>query len=135
MCTDEPALQDGSRQNHHRKEKRGESCGPFYPDSYWQTSPKLMRLHVPGKTAGVQIPCVGILTSFGSGGGARGGRRSVVMALEKCHALGSLLRLRGDLEVPCGSGKVKCSAVWRGGSRRLRGRQVMNGRDAEKPWD
>lgn len=57
------------------------------------------------------------------------------MALEKCHALGSLLRLGGDLEVPCGSGKVKCSAVWRGGSRRLRGRQVMNGRDAEKPWD
>lgn len=57
------------------------------------------------------------------------------MALEKCHALGSLLRLQGDLEVPCGSGKVKCSAVWRGGSRRLRGRQVMNGRDAEKPWD
>lgn len=70
-----------------------------------------MRLHVPGKTAGVQIPCVGILTSFGSGGGARGERRSVVMALEKCHALGSLLRLGG------GSG----GALW------LRQSQVLGG--------
>lgn len=42
-----------------------------------------------------------------------------VMMLERTRPLGSNLGAPGDLEVPCGSGKVKCSGVQRHGSRGL----------------